>query len=462
MNTKLYRLAGILILSLFLVPSVQAAPVFVKDTVVVPITRQIEKIVPQGMELNAANAQNPLITDTPVEITVRTYSWMVTGNNGVVAPQLRAWNAQYPNVKLDLQVMDDWTGILAQDIQAGTAPDIVYSGSPYNYAKQGSILDLTPYFDIKALEQDTLPEYWKNEMFIDGKLYGIWQDTEARVVYYRKDLAEKAGLQPPQNGWTYAEMRDFAKQLTTPDMSGICIGNEAWPWLAMSVADGAKWGTDTTFAIDPVKNMYQFLSDMIKDKSAPSAQTGLTRDQCFDLFAQGKTAMVFLHNNGISPLLRGDLKGAVNGEQIGVVSLPVAQSGQKFVSWGGGWAWWIIQKDYEDLKKSYLIDLLKYVTSKNSQVEYALKWGFMLPRISYMNEIKRLVKEDASVQADPLASFWSTWLDIAANNIHGDPANPIQFPWAIGLSKGAEVIQAGGTVDAAVQEAQKYYDANKP
>ena len=84
-----------------------------------------------------------------------------------------------------------------------------------------------------------------------------------------------AGLTAPANGWTYAEMRDYARQLTTADRAGVCIGKEGYIELAMAVANGLNFGEDFTYDNEAVRAYYQFLSELIADGSTPAEQVGL-------------------------------------------------------------------------------------------------------------------------------------------------------------------------------------------
>lgn len=456
MNTKLYRLAGILmILSLVLAACAQATPVTVKETVEVPVTQQVE--------VTAEARENLLKSDKPVTVSIRGYSWQMTGQSGLVSSQARAWAAQYPNVTLDIQVVDDWDVVLANDIAANAAPDISYfeGGMAQSYMANGQLLDISPWYNQEELKADFLPAYWDNFMAMDGKLYGIYQDTEARGVYYRKDLVTAAGVSEPKNGWTYAEMRELAKKLTTPEVAGVCIGKEVFYELAMAIGGGFQYGTEFSYDNPAVRDLYQFYSDMIADGSAPKAQAGLTRDQCFDLFAAGKVGMVFLHSNMINSILRGGAPTALKADQISFVSLPVPKAGDEFKSVGGGFMFIVIKKDYDPLKLAYVEDLFKYVTSVNSQTEYLLNGAGITPRTSVMNNINKLVTTDTSLKTDVLAPFWPLWLEVATHNVAPQPRDPNNFVWCQGLVQGVEAIQSGKSVDEAVKAATDYFATNK-
>ena len=45
---------------------------------------------------------------------------------------------------------------------------------------------------------------------VDGTSFGVPWYTETRLIYYRKDLAEKAGV-TPEAGWNWDDLKAFAK-----------------------------------------------------------------------------------------------------------------------------------------------------------------------------------------------------------------------------------------------------------
>src|SRR5690348_8440435 len=56
--------------------------------------------------------------------------------------------------------------------------------------------------------------HWK------GKMYGAPTWTDARALYYNKDLLEKAGLDPAKPPATWADIEAAAAKLTTKDSGG--------------------------------------------------------------------------------------------------------------------------------------------------------------------------------------------------------------------------------------------------
>ncbi len=96
---------------------------------------------------------------------------------------------------------------LANAIAAGKTPDVSLIGTTWmgEFAKAGG-LDPTP----KGLvdQKDFFPGAWGSTVVGDTS-YGVPWYVETRVLYYRKDLAAKAGWNKPPTSW------DELKQFTT-------------------------------------------------------------------------------------------------------------------------------------------------------------------------------------------------------------------------------------------------------
>jgi ABC-type glycerol-3-phosphate transport system substrate-binding protein len=100
-------------------------------------------------------------------------------------------------------------------------PDIVYASdtSFQTFAKNGWIRPLdelwAKYRDEFKL--DDYPESVRKTYTYDGHLYVMPHTVNAMMFFYRKDLFDAAGRQPPK---TFAEYRDLAKSFNSPLRSG--------------------------------------------------------------------------------------------------------------------------------------------------------------------------------------------------------------------------------------------------
>ncbi|MFB7739629.1 sugar ABC transporter substrate-binding protein [Streptomyces sp. NPDC056112] len=119
---------------------------------------------------------------------------------------------------------------------AGRLPDVMQMGSTYmaEFADMGALEPV----DTKAFEEkDFFPAGWQQGT-IDGETYGVPWYVDTRVLFYRTDLAKKAGVEKAPA--TMAELQQAA---------------EAYQKKA-----GTKWGLSIQpGGLDTVQSFYQFL-----------------------------------------------------------------------------------------------------------------------------------------------------------------------------------------------------------
>jgi multiple sugar transport system substrate-binding protein len=69
-----------------------------------------------------------------------------------------------------------------------------------------------PDFDQDAYDLEDFPAGIRNIFTRDGRLYGLPQEASAYLLFYRKDLLRRYGVQePPQEGWSWDEYIDAAQ-----------------------------------------------------------------------------------------------------------------------------------------------------------------------------------------------------------------------------------------------------------
>jgi maltose-binding protein MalE len=147
-----------------------------------------------------------------------------TASNGVRQPvinaRLKAFEAANPGVttKVQYQVLAESLQKTEAGLQTGTAPELGQYGPSVliGYAAAKQLLPLDDVFaDLKDkmihLEKESFTE-------VDGVNYGIPWYAETRVLFYHKDLLEKAGVTPPT---TWDEWAEAAKKLTSGEQYGF-------------------------------------------------------------------------------------------------------------------------------------------------------------------------------------------------------------------------------------------------
>ena len=205
------------------------------------------------------------------------------------------------------------------------APDIMANGYVYiaNLAEEGYILDLTPYLDKYSSFLNSFYATLVDAMKYKGKIYGIPQDTEARPLYFRKDVAacaniSLAGLDAKvKNGEiTWKDIYELARQAKEKGC--------------------AEWGLihrKGSAHPDLIQFIYAFGGKLYDEASGKLV---LDREAVYKWFA---TEKAFVD----AGLLPSDMMSWDWGKQIH----PTVVNGKAFVFIGGVWHWTEWQtKDY--------------------------------------------------------------------------------------------------------------------
>lgn len=131
------------------------------------------------------------------------------------------FEADNPDAKVKVTVIpfDAAHDKIATAIAGGQTPDISLVGTTWlpEFAASGA-LDATP---TDVIDPSRFFEGSWSTTDVAGTSMGVPWYTETRLIYYRSDLAEKAGV-TPADGWSQDDLKTFAK--------------------AMQAKAGAKWG----------------------------------------------------------------------------------------------------------------------------------------------------------------------------------------------------------------------------
>ena len=111
-------------------------------------------------------------------------------------------------------------GALLPNILAGTGPDVYLSaggGDPINYAIRGAVLDLRQFSDCGDAVKAFHPQSLVGFTYKDG-LYALPESLSFPVLFYRKDVFRRFGVEPPQT-WS-----DFYELLAIFQQNNLSVG----------------------------------------------------------------------------------------------------------------------------------------------------------------------------------------------------------------------------------------------
>lgn len=129
---------------------------------------------------------------------------------------IEQFEKQHPNITVKTQSAPygQFYQKLDTQIAAGQAPDVWLSDGVYvmKYAQRGAAKDLTDWIarDLKADEYFGL-DFNKDA---DGRYWGVPQGIQVGVLFYNKELFDKAGVAYPSDEWTWEDLKSSGAKLT--------------------------------------------------------------------------------------------------------------------------------------------------------------------------------------------------------------------------------------------------------
>jgi len=179
------------------------------------------------------------------------------------------------SVKVTVIPFDAAHNKISTAIAGGQTPDVTTVGTTWlpEFAATGA-LDVTPtdLIDPSAFFEGS----WATTE-VDGTSYGVPWYTETRLIYYRKDLAEKAGV-TPENGWSQDDLKAFAQALQ--DKAGAKWGINLQPggqgswqtFLPFAWQRGAELteGEEFTFDTPPMREALEYYASFFEEGISPT------------------------------------------------------------------------------------------------------------------------------------------------------------------------------------------------
>ncbi|HZG83565.1 ABC transporter substrate-binding protein [Paenibacillus sp.] len=232
------------------------------------------------------------------------------------------YNASQDAVKVNFVIQPSGEYYKQLDVALSTTgerPDlmIMHVDQIPTYVSKGQLAPMESLAQAAGIKKEDYVEAPVEYSTIDGKWYGIPLDIHPLVMYYNKDLFEKAGIAaPPSN---MAEFEDAIQKLTDPG-AGVYgyVLPTLWPQQFIFPTlvwqnGGDLWnGSDVAYNSPEAVEMVKWMRSLVERGISPG---NVQQDGENTLFLQGKNAIQF---NG--PWMKGQFDEA--GINYGIAPMP--------------------------------------------------------------------------------------------------------------------------------------------
>jgi multiple sugar transport system substrate-binding protein len=255
-----------------------------------------EPETPEAAEPETPEAAEP---ETPDAVELQYVIWderQLETQELIVA----AFEEDFPHISVDVEVIpaEYWT-VVKTRIAGGDPPDIMWLNVP-NYpdlALNDALLPITDLVERDGVDLSPFPEPLIDSYILDGELYGISKDYDTIGMFYRTDLFDAAGLDYPDESWTWDDLRDAAAALTSGDVWGFAGGLSMQEFeLNLIRQNGGEMlsadGTHSLLGEPEACEALQFLYSFHTDGTAPD-QVTQDASHHWGLFSSGRIAMMY-------------------------------------------------------------------------------------------------------------------------------------------------------------------------
>lgn len=306
----------------------------------------------------------PPIADGPATGTLEVWAM---GAEGEKLPELvKKFEEENPDVTVNVTPVpwesahDKFTSAIA----AGTTPDVAQVGTTWMGEFVGlDALDPTP----ELIDVDKFFTGGQETTVVDGVSYAVPWYVETRLVYYRTDIAEQAGITEPATDWE--GLKEMAKKMQSDGGAewGISLqpgGTGSWQTvLPLMWSNGGEIVNDdmTEFTFDTEENVEaleyykSFFDEGIANKSPAQGTTEAD-------FASGKVPMFIS-----GPWMMAAVEAAGGegfADKYDVMEMPEAESSASFI----GGANLAVFKNTENRDAAW--KLVDFLTQEETQVEW--------------------------------------------------------------------------------------------
>jgi sorbitol/mannitol transport system substrate-binding protein len=407
---------------------------------------------------------------SPTQADGKTTLTIATVNNGDMVV-MQGLSRKFEEANPDIQLR--WVVLEENVLRQRTTTDVASQGGQFDVLTIGSYetpiwarrdwlrpLDLPASYDVNDLLKPI-----RDGLSNDGKLYAVPFYGESSMLYYRKDLFEKAGITLPEQP-TYPQIKEWASKIHDPKngVYGMCLrGKPGWgenmAFLSTLVNTyGGQWfdmNWQPTIDTPAWKNAIGYYVDLMQNYGPPGASSNGFNEN-LALFSTGKCGM-WIDATVAAGLLSNPKESNVY-DKLGFARAPIEQYPN-----GSNWLWaWALAIPKTSKSPEAAEKFIAWATSKEYIQLVANEGGW----VSVPPGTRTSTYENPNYQkAAPFASI--VLRSIQAADVTRPAANPTPYKGvqyvdipefqAIGSSVGQTIAAAltqNTSVDQALRQSQ--------
>jgi N,N'-diacetylchitobiose transport system substrate-binding protein len=320
---------------------------------------------------------------------------------------IATFEEEHPGVDVQFE-RQEWTGIverLTTALSSDDGPDVVELGNTQAQAFEaaGALLDLTDRRE--ELGGDDFLQSLVEAGTYDGHFYGVPYYAGARIVVYRTDLFEEAGLEIPTTLDEFIEAGAALQQANSdvPNFSGIYFPGRYWYaalpfiWEAggdIAVQDSGQW--EGTLASDESVAGLEMVQRIMTEASNAPADGDESQDHI--AFCNGEVGMLMGPGWKVGQIL-GEEDGCPEMEgKIGAFAMPGTEPGTTAPVFLGGSN---LAVSANSAHPDLAVDLLAVMVGDEYQQQFA-ELGVLPARLSLLDQVTG--DEAAQAQAEAAAN----------------------------------------------------------
>lgn len=236
--------------------------------------------------------------------TVKFWHSFNKSNGQALDKIIQNFEAANPDIDVEAEFIGNYNDIIAKlqaAIPARRAPDaVILEVTRYGlFANNNILTDLTPYFDADPLKAD-LYDYAQEVGVIGGKNYIVPFNSSTPVLYFNKDIFERAGLAADTPLKSFDEILTAAKtvsdKLGSEGISGIAAPGQFARWgLVMANDSELVDPTSGEILLDKPNTIeaYQWMASLVHDNKVASPDGVTDEDNGRDAFLAKKVGIMF-------------------------------------------------------------------------------------------------------------------------------------------------------------------------